>query len=89
MEVGIEAEMGIGVGEGVVEQLNSMAMVEMVKVLARGGCWGEGQRVELFIVIEGGLCMFQVLLRYPRVFFSKISFPLDQEHMGHWSATVA
>ena len=51
-------EMGIGVGEGVVEWLNSMAIVVMMGVLARGGCWGEDQKVEFFIVIEGGLCMF-------------------------------
>ena len=41
-----------------------------------------------FIVIEGKLCMFQVPLRYPRVFFSRISFPLDQEHAGHQSAMM-
>ena len=57
-EVGMGEEMGIGVGEGVVEWLNSMAIVAMMGVLARGGCWGEDQKVEFFIVIEGGLCMF-------------------------------
>ena len=36
------AGMGMGVGEGVVEQLNLMAMIAMVRVLARGRCWGEG-----------------------------------------------
>ena len=35
------AGMGIGAGEGVVEQLNSMAIVVMVGVSVRGGCWGE------------------------------------------------
>ena len=61
--------MGIGAGEEVVKWLNLMAIVVMVGVSVRGGYWGEGQRVEFFIVIEGGLCMFQVLLRHPRVFF--------------------
>ena len=62
--------MGIGAGEEMVEWLNLMAMVMMVRVLVRGRCWGEGQRMEFFIVIKGRLCMFQVLLRHPRVFFS-------------------
>ena len=26
--------------------------------LIRGGCWGEGQAMELFILVEGRLCMF-------------------------------
>ena len=82
VEVGIGAGIRIGVEEGVVEWLNSMAIIVMVKVLARGRCWEEGQRMELFIVVKGRLCMFQVLLRYPRVFFGRISFPLDQEHAG-------
>ena len=51
--------MGIGVGKGVVEQLNSMAMMVMVKVLVREEWWKEGQRMELFIVIEGGLACFK------------------------------
>ena len=80
--------MEIGAGEEVVEQLNSMTMVVMVRILVRGGCWREGQRVELFIVTEGRLCMFQILFRYPRVFFGRIPFPLDQEYMGQQSATV-
>ena len=57
-DVGMGAGMGIEAGEGVVEQVNLMAIVVMVEFLARGGCWGEGQRMEFFIVIEGGLCMF-------------------------------
>ena len=76
-EIAIGAGIGIGAGEGVVEQLNSMAMVAMVEVLVRGGCCGEGRRMELFIVIESELCMFQVLFKYPRVFFGRIPFPLD------------
>ena len=88
-EVGMGAGIGIGAGEGVVEQLNLMAIVVMMGVLVRGGCWEEGQRVEYFIVIKDGLCMFQVLLRHPRVFFSRIFLSSDQEHVGHWSSTVA
>ena len=40
--VGIGAGMEIGMGEGVVEWLNSMAIMAMVGALVRGGCWGEG-----------------------------------------------
>ena len=36
-----------------------------------------------FIVIEGRLCIFQVLFRYSRVFFGRIPFPSDQ-----WGAIV-
>ena len=36
VEVGIGAGIGIGMGEQVVKWLNSMAMIVMVKVLARG-----------------------------------------------------
>jgi hypothetical protein len=32
--------------------------------------------------------VFQVLLRNPRVFFGRISFPSDQEEAGGWSSTV-
>ena len=42
VEVGIGVGMGIEAGEGVVEWLNLMAMMIMMEVLARGGCWGEG-----------------------------------------------
>ena len=42
VEVGIRAGIGIGAGERVMEWLNSMAMIAMVEVLARGRCWGEG-----------------------------------------------
>ena len=40
--VGIGAGMGIGVEEGMVEQLNSMAIIAMVEISARGECWEEG-----------------------------------------------
>ena len=42
VEVGIRAGIGIGAGERVMEWLNSMAMIAMVEVLARGRCWGKG-----------------------------------------------
>jgi len=35
--------------------------------------------VKFFIVYEGGLGIFEVPLRDPRVFFSRVSFPSDQE----------
>ena len=41
-----------------------------------------------FIVEEGGLCMFQVPLRDPRIFFGGVTFPLDQEHAGGQGAMV-
>ena len=46
-------------------------------------------RVELFIQSEGGLGMFQIPLRDPRVFFGRISLPSDQEGTGGWSSAVA
>ena len=50
---------------------------------------GERSKGEVFIVKEGGLCMFQVLLGDPRIFFSGVTFPSDQEHAGGWRAVVA
>ena len=44
--------------------------------------------MELFIHSESGLGMFQVLLRDPRVFFSRIPLPSDQEGMEGWGSTV-
>ena len=35
----------------------------------------------ILIVLQGGLCMFQLLLGYPRVFFDQIPFPLDHVHV--------
>ena len=82
VEVGIGAGIGIEAWKEMVEQLNLMAIVVIVEVLVQRGCWEEDWGMELFIVVEGGLCMFQVPLRYPRVFFSSISLPLDQEYIG-------
>ena len=42
VELEIEAGIGIGAEEGVVDWLNSMAMVVIVGVLVRGRYWGEG-----------------------------------------------
>ena len=91
---GTGAGIGMGAGEGLVGWLNSMAIVKMKRkdngvLVGRRRCWGEDQRVKFFIVIEGRLCMFQIPLRYPRVFFGGVTFPLDQEHAGCWSAMVA
>ena len=33
--------------------------------------------------------MFQIPLRDPRVFFSQVSFPSDQEGTGRWGSAVA
>ena len=48
----------------------------------------EDEGVELFIRSEGGLGMFQVPLRDPRVFFGRISLPSDQEGTGGRSSMV-
>jgi len=37
--------------------------------------------VEFLIVHKGGLGIFEILLRGPRVFFGGVSFPLDQEEV--------
>ena len=53
------------------------ALIDMVVVIARGKLGAEDGRVELFIRSEGGLGMFQIPLRDPRVFFGRVSFPSD------------
>ena len=45
--------------------------------------------MKLFIQSEGGLGMFQVPLRDPGVFFSRVSFPSDQEGVGGRRSAVA
>ena len=45
--------------------------------------------MELFIGSEGGLGMFQIPFRDPRVFFHRISLPSDWKGMGKWSSAVA
>ena len=44
--------------------------------------------MKLFVRGEGSLGMFQVPLRDPRVFFSRIPLPSDQEGTGKWSSMV-
>ena len=58
-------------------------------VVARGELGAEDGGVKLFIRGEGGLCMFQVPLRDPGVFFGGVSFPSDQEGTGGRSSAVA
>ena len=55
----------------------------------KGGLGAKDRRVELFIRGEGGLCMFQVPLRDPGVFFGGVSLPSDQEGAGCRSSAVA
>ena len=55
------------------------ALIDMVVVIARGKLGAEDGRVELFIRSEGGLGMFQIPLRDPGIFFSRVSLPSDQE----------
>ena len=65
------------------------ALIDMVVVIARGELGAKDGRVEVFIRGEGGLCMFQVPLRDPGVFFSGVSLPSDQEGTGCRSSAVA
>ena len=41
-----------------------------------------------FIVEKGRLCIFQVPLGDPRIFFGGVTFPSDQEHVGGQGAMV-
>ena len=61
----------------------------MVVVVARGRLGAEDGGVELFVRSEGGLGMFQIPLRDPRVFFSRVSLPSDQEGTSCRSSAVA
>ena len=45
--------------------------------------------MKLFIRGQGGLCMFQVPLRNPGIFFGGVSFPSDQERTGCRGSAVA
>ena len=58
-------------------------------VVARGELGAEDGGVKPFIRGEGGLCMFQVPLRDPGIFFGGISLPSDQEGTGGRSSAVA
>ena len=61
----------------------------MVVVVARGRLGAEDGGVKLFISSEGGLCMFQVPLRDPGIFFGGVPLPSDQEGTGGRSSAVA
>ena len=61
----------------------------MVVVIARGKLGVEDGGVKLFIRREGGLGMFQIPFRDPRVFFGRVSFPSDQEGTGCRGSAVA
>ena len=61
----------------------------MVVVLAKEKLRGEDGGVKLFIRSEGGLGMFQILLRDPGIFFSGVSLPSDQEGTGSWGSAMA
>ena len=54
------------------------ALVDMVMMVWMGGKLGaEDGGMKLFVRGEGGLGMFQIPLRDPRVFFGRVSFPSD------------
>ena len=53
------------------------------------GLRGEDREVESLIVLQGRLCVFQLPLGNPGIFFSRVPFPSDQEHASQWGATVA
>ena len=55
----------------------------------RGRPREEDGEVEFLIVLQGRLRMFQLLLGYPGVFFSQVSFPSDQKHVCRWETMVA
>jgi len=59
---------------------NELEEVDMV-VLVSGSArqWRGKGRVEFLIVSKGRLGIFEMLLRDPRVFFSGVSFPSDEE----------
>ena len=44
--------------------------------------------VEFLIVFQDRLCMLQLLLSYPGVFFSQVSFLSDQEHVCQQGTAV-
>ena len=61
----------------------------MVVVVGRGELGAEDGGMKLFIRGKGGLCIFQVPLRDPGVFFGGISLPSDQEGAGRRGSAVA
>ena len=65
------------------------ALIDMVVVMVRGKLGAEDGGVKFLIRREGGLCMFQVPLRDPGVFFGRVSFASDQEGTGCRGSAVA
>ena len=61
--------------EEIVERVE--ALMDMVVVEVREGLRAEDGGMELFIRSEGGLGMFQIPFRDPRVFFGGVSLPSD------------
>ena len=61
----------------------------MVVVVGRGELGAEDGGVKLLIRGKGGLCIFQVPLRDPGIFFGGISLPSDQEGAGRRGSAVA
>ena len=61
----------------------------MVVVSIRERLRAEDGGVKIFIRSEGGLGMFQIPLRDPGIFLSRVSLPSDQEGMGRRSSVVA
>ena len=60
----------------------------MVVVVGRGELGAEDGGMKLFIRGKGGLCIFQVPLRDPGIFFGGISLPSDQEGAGRRGSAV-
>jgi len=50
--------------------------------------WGRKGGMEFLIVHKDGLGILEVLLRDPRIFFGRVSFPSDQEEAVSWSSMV-
>ena len=61
----------------------------MVVVVVRGRLGKEDGGMQLLIRGESRLCMFQIPLGDPRIFFGRVSLPSDQEGTGGWGSAVA
>ena len=62
------------------------SMLAMVVTRRRG--LGRKDGGVAFIIIQSGLCIFEIPFWDPRVFFGQVSFPLDQEELLEWGASV-
>ena len=62
----------------------------MVMITLRGrGLGRKDGGMSLFIAIQSRLCIFEIPLWDPRVFFGQVFFPLDQEGLSGQGASVA